>query len=466
MLSPPRPRGFRARAKAFLRWFTYKESIAVCLIAAIMLAIHLVNVANPGSWDMTKDPPTRNTVGDETYYVTEADRFIHGQSVERPEHPPLGKWLIASGMLIFGDNALGWRFFPVLFGTASIFLFYFICLRLARLDPEAYSNGANGPPLRRGAGWFQFTIFVPVLATFLFATDNMSFIQGHVAMLDVFSITFMLLGFLLYLRGNYLSCGAVMGLAMLSKAMAALAILALVLHWAVTRRREIIEEAKYTWNALRGGKGVPAARSEILSIAKLLMAAPAVWFMLLPLLEFAATHQWANPVGRTLNMLGTHVSLSGPSYWSPTGIATRPWEWLVVPGGMFYSFTPRYLSSIGWTVWALIIPSMGFLIYENIRRRARGLNVPGFALWWFMGVYGLLIVMELAVDRLMYHFYFYPAVPAVSLAIAWCAWRIWRAAQKRPRARKAFLAVLAFYLLATVATFILMGPYGTNLVKL
>ncbi|MBI2853712.1 MAG: glycosyltransferase family 39 protein [Chloroflexi bacterium] len=465
LLPPPRRRSFAEGLKSLLHWFTYKESIAVCIVSAVILAIQLVNIANPQSYDTSKDPPTRNTIGDETYYVAEAYKFLHAEGIERPEHPPLGKWLIAAGMFLFGDNAVGWRIFPILFGTVSIFIFYFICLRLVRQEPDGSGTGELSPPMRRGASWFCATTFVPVLATFLFATENLSFVQAHTAMLDVFSITFMLLGFLLYLRGNYLPAGAMMGLSMLSKAMALLAVLAIVLHWALTRRGEILAEIKYTWNALRGRGGTPAARSEILSIIKLLLPVPVVWLALLVLLEYPATHQWASPIGRTLNMIGTHVSLSGPSYWSPTGIATKPWVWLVWPGGMYYSYAPRYLSSIGWTVWALIIPSTAYLVFEVVRRRARGGGVAAFALSWFVGVYGLLIVMEFAVDRLMYHFYFYPAAAAVCLAISWCAWRIWLVARKRPKTRTIFLSVLALYLLATVATFIIMGPYGTNLVS-
>ncbi len=42
------------------------------------------------------------------------------------DHPPLGKLLIAVGMLIFGYNSLGWRFVPLLFGLQSVFLAYWL----------------------------------------------------------------------------------------------------------------------------------------------------------------------------------------------------------------------------------------------------------------------------------------------------------------------------------------------------
>ncbi|HLE81850.1 MAG TPA: hypothetical protein VJA25_11210, partial [Dehalococcoidia bacterium] len=66
----------------------------------------------------------------------------------------------------------------------------------------------------------------------------------------------------------------------------------------------------------------------------------------------------------------------------------------------------------------------------------------------------------------MYHFYFYPAIPAVSLAIAWGIWKLWGLARRGKKRRVVFLIGLSVYILATVATFVIMSPYGTNLITL
>ena len=60
--------------------------------------------------------------------------------------------------------------------------------------------------------------------------------MAHFAMLDVFYVTFMLLGFLFYLRGKYWWCGVAMGLSVLCKIIAFMAVLVIVFHWALTRR--------------------------------------------------------------------------------------------------------------------------------------------------------------------------------------------------------------------------------------
>ncbi len=89
-----------------------------------------------------------------------------------------------------------------------------------------------------------------LIGTFLFATENLSFVMGHIGMLDVFYVTFMLLGFLLYLRGNYTSCGIAMGLSLLCKVTAILGIAVIILHWLITNRREVMAELHNIWDAV------------------------------------------------------------------------------------------------------------------------------------------------------------------------------------------------------------------------
>ena len=214
---------FTERRRKFLHWFTTREGISVCLIQAAVLAVHLIYIGRPITPEIL----------DEGYYVPEAINFLHGQSMNFPQHPPLGKWLITSGMFVFGDNPVGWRAASILFGVISIFLFYFICKKLT-------------------AKWPRGGTFVLLLATFLLATENLTFLMGHIATLDVFYVTFMLLGFLLYLRGNYGWCGVAMGLSLLCKLTAILPLFAIVLHWVVTHRSELVEEARNTWRPCKG----------------------------------------------------------------------------------------------------------------------------------------------------------------------------------------------------------------------
>jgi predicted membrane-bound dolichyl-phosphate-mannose-protein mannosyltransferase len=432
-----------------------------------MLAMHLAYISNPPTMNTSVDPPTRNYLGDEVFYVSEANLFLNGNGMERPEHPPVGKWLVAAGIFLFGDNTVGWRATPILFGTISIFIFYFICRRLVRGDSSSENIKIFFQPKNRRSKWLRTATFVPLLATFLFASENMSFVMGHIAMLDVFCITFMLLGFFFYLRGNYLICGIFMGLSMLCKAMALLAILAVAIHLLTTRRAEILAEARYLWEKIRAKPNNPINQSDILKTLLIPILALVTWVVLLPLLQFPATHQWISPIKSSFDMLTTHLSLNEAGYGSTSGIASKPWMWLIWPDGIYYWISPRYLMAIGWTVWVLIMPSIAYLIYQVSRYRNQGHQLVWFVLSWFAGVYGLLVVLRLVTGRLMYHFYFYPAIPAVCLAIAWSAWKIWGIAHKRgKKSRIIYYGSLGAYLAGTIITFIFMSPLGTNLIVL
>jgi len=93
------------------------ERLTPSLLALIGLILRLTNLSTP-----------RGLVFDELYYVDGARDFLaHGVEVTGagPEfiaHPPLGKWLIAIGLKIFGNHEFGWRFATTLTGAYLIYL--------------------------------------------------------------------------------------------------------------------------------------------------------------------------------------------------------------------------------------------------------------------------------------------------------------------------------------------------------
>lgn len=442
------------------RWFARPEDIAILVLTILILTFHLIYISNPSSM-----------MGDEVYYISEANRILHGLPLLLLEHPPLGKWFIAAGILLFGNNAMGWRIFPIVFGTASIFIFYLLCQTLVRRSLPLHPTDENSGSSWSLARWSQPGVFVPVLATFLFATDTLSFSQAQMAMLDVFALTLMLLGFLFYLRRKYLFAGTALGLAMLCKETALFGVLAIFLHWVITRRLEIFAEFKYIWQGLKL-KVLPAGKSnEILPMARLLAAVPATWFLLLPLLEYVRTPLWGKPFARIFYIYWhSLILLPNSGFKFKPGIFTSfpPWEWLFHPDLQNFNFVhaPNYLTTIGWAIWALIIPAITYLLYQAIRKRFLNPDAVIFSLFWFLTVYGSLVAAELSVGRDMYTFYFYPAIPALCLAIAWGCWKLRQAAHKKEGTRLAFIIVFTFFLVGTLASFIIMSPLGTGLIKL
>lgn len=103
---------------------------------------------------------------DEVHYVKAARVLLTMERPQNPEHPMVGKEILAAGMWLFGDSPRGWRIMPALFGTFGLFAF-------SRLVWHASHRQV-----------------ATVLATLLLAIDFAWFIQSRIAMLDIFMATF------------------------------------------------------------------------------------------------------------------------------------------------------------------------------------------------------------------------------------------------------------------------------------
>lgn len=155
---------------------------AVVLILAALLRI--VGLAHPNAmaFDETyyaKDGYSLLHFGHERQWPRDANAsFLSGDPVrpsamaEYAVHPPLGKWMIALGMMLFGDdNPFGWRFAAALFGTLSIGLLMWVA-------------------------WMMFrSITLASIAGFLMAIDGLHIVQSRLALLDIFLMFWLVLAF-------------------------------------------------------------------------------------------------------------------------------------------------------------------------------------------------------------------------------------------------------------------------------
>ena len=69
-----------------------------------------------GLWGRLRDlgfPPKR--VFDEIYFPVFASKYLEGERFF-DLHPPLGKFIIAASIALFGDDPIGWRLMPAVFG--------------------------------------------------------------------------------------------------------------------------------------------------------------------------------------------------------------------------------------------------------------------------------------------------------------------------------------------------------------
>ena len=87
-------------------------------------------------------------------------------------HPPVGKWMIAAGMWLFGpDNPFGWRFGAALTGTLSIFLLALIAQKLFR------------------------SLTLGAVAGVLLAVDGHHLVMSRTSLLDIFLMFWILAAF-------------------------------------------------------------------------------------------------------------------------------------------------------------------------------------------------------------------------------------------------------------------------------
>jgi dolichyl-phosphate-mannose-protein mannosyltransferase len=376
------------------RW----EYFWLCLLVVATLVMHFAIIANPPE-----------LILDEAHYVPEARNIIEEHEILRQEHPPLGKLFFVAGIELFGDNPWGWRFFSVIFGTATIVLFYFLCRRL-----EMSRNAAS-------------------IAAFLLALENMTFVQASVAMLDVYCLTFMVASFLLYASRQYAASGIAVGLSALAKLNGALAALVLFIHWLFRR------PGRSWWFALT------------------VVLAPMTFVGLMPLFDLAIVRSFSalvDPISRIKTMLSLSGSLTFAVADHPA--MSRPWDWLIFYRPMGYWYNPHYLAGISPSIWALVIPTFAYMIYRAVKGSQAGL----FGVAWFAGTYLVWIPLSLITDRVSYIYYFYPTIGAVCLGLGLGLSQLFDFYRRRQpgKLKKTVLALFVFYLVFHLACFVILSP--------
>lgn len=128
------------------RWWHVGLVVGVTVAAAIP-RVARISAQNGFSWD-------------ESYYVPAARGYLHGDFTQNFEHPPLGKWAIATGIKLFGDRPLGWRMAALVAGVVTIPLVWLLARRLFN-----------------SVWWATF-------ASVLAAADGLLIVQSRTALLD------------------------------------------------------------------------------------------------------------------------------------------------------------------------------------------------------------------------------------------------------------------------------------------
>jgi dolichyl-phosphate-mannose--protein O-mannosyl transferase len=219
------------------------------LIALAFLALLAIRLTIPGK-----------PFFDEVHYVPAARAMLALSHPVNVEHPLLGKELIALGMRLFGDNPLGWRTLPALFGTLGLF---------AAMRALWFASASRFASLAGGV---------------LIASDFMWFVMSRIAMLDIFMASFVLIALWAIAgavrenetgRRRLAIAGIALGLAMAAKWNAVPLAVLPGLAFAAVRFHAL------GWRALTGSRAAP--------VAGIALWEAALWLGLVPLLTYALT---------------------------------------------------------------------------------------------------------------------------------------------------------------------------------
>ena len=404
-------------------------AIAPILIALASFILRLFNIAS-----------IKTPIFDEVYYVDGARDFlkygveVSGSESEFVVHPPIGKWMIAIGMKLFGDNPLGWRFMTALVGSLMILLIALIAHRLF------------------------YSPLLTALAAGLMAIDGLALVHSRTALLDNFLAFFLMAATYLFIARRYWWCGLFLGLALATKWSALYFVLifgfiALYRVFAHHTGRDLIRPA--------------LTRIGAFGVLPLAVYITSWWGW------FASDRGWdrfhsSNPISSLIyyhqEMLNFHTGLSEKHPYQ-----ANPWSWLVMgrPTSFFYE-TPKSCGAescsqevlalgtplLWWAATIAVAVVIGFWIRSLIQRTfdpAVTIIVAGMAAgylpWFFFQ------------QRTVFSFYAIAFEPFMILALVFCA-RLYLTSQRKrsDRAYRISQIVLLTLFLAIAANFIYFLP--------
>lgn len=348
-------------------------------------------------------------VFDEVYYVDGARDFLQtgvevdGASPEFIVHPPVGKWAIAIGIKLFGDNSFGWRFSAALVGVLSVALVYVIAQQLFHSQ------------------------FLSISAAALMSLDGLHLVMSRTALLDIFLSFFLLLSFYLLITNRLWLMSIFMGLALGTK-WSALYVLAALGIYLLISRREFIKTALQC--------GVIPLFVYLVSWSGWFLSDKG-WsrnYSTNPLISWIHYHR---------EMLNFHTGLTTEHSYEASA-----WNWLVLgrPTSFFYA-TPKSCgsSSCSQEVLALGTPVLWWLglialfitLGYFIHRRER--NAGLILMFWLSSYLPWLAFPE----RTMFFFYAIAFQPFMVLGIIYVAEKAFEKVESRAERRRYFLGFIA-----------------------
>ncbi|WP_347401167.1 dolichyl-phosphate-mannose--protein mannosyltransferase [Microbacterium esteraromaticum] len=474
--------GLRAEP-ARARMLAWLAPTLVTLLAAVL---RLVNLAHP-----------HEIMFDETYYVKDAwslwtlgyegtwgeganEQLPQGDaSALQPEgsyvvHPPLGKWIIALGMALWGPgSSFGWRVTTAVLGALTVLVVYLIALRLTRSHTVATIAGG------------------------LLAIDGVAIVMSRIALLDGILTFFITLGVLfvlidrqrtiprterpattqrmigrvLWARPWLIAAGIALGAASAVKwsGLYAMAVLGLytVFTDALARRRAGI----VLWPTDAVFRQGPA--SFVLLVGPALVVYLASWTGWLVTAGGYGRTTDAHPLMALwdyhASMLGFHVALA-----SPHPYASPAWQWplLLRPTAIWVADDPApcgtdhciaVISSVpNPLIWYGGVAACLYLLYRFVRGLIERSPVGPRLTYPLVGLLATYVPWLLVPNRTIFQFYTVVMVPFLVLALAVALRELAGRADDPLHRRQAGQRTVAVFLVVTVLVSAFFYPVWTG----
>lgn len=393
------------------------------------------------------------TYFDEIYHPRTAYEYLNGIWPYENTHPPLGKLIISLGMMIFGVNPFGWRFFGTLCGVLMVPIAFVLSKQILKDSKWAF------------------------VAAFLFTFDFMHLAQTRLATIDSFTALFVMIMYYFmhrYTKLNFYNAGVkktllplglsglFFGIGVATKWQGVYAGIGLCVMFLKTLIKRF-SEFKAAQNGRLVGDSNKIIRQFTPNLIKTLAAA-AVFFIVVPFCIYFLSYLpiilsdtadisyfWKNQI----TMLSYHSQLTethpyGSPWWSwPLDI--RP-LYAYNPNWDFVSDTQAQgISSFGNPlVWWLTVPSVGYLIYLAINGKKNS------EICTVLIGFGALYLPWVLISRQAFIYHFFPCVIFVTLAIAY---GLREALSRYPKTK----IPIRIYLVSVLVLYIIFYPVLTGM---
>jgi dolichyl-phosphate-mannose--protein O-mannosyl transferase len=447
-----------ATAEAWRRDWSRLDSLCLAIVTLIAGTLRLIRLDIP-----------KKIFFDEVYYAKDACWYVNvSESVcgidgeSTPVHPPLGKWLLAVGIRIFGHDSFGWRISAAVAGTITVVLLYLLARKLLKSTLGA------------------------TIAAGLLGLDFLHFVESRIAMLDIFVPLFGIAAvlFAVYDRDRHrgpdpvarngpldrpwrIAAGAAAGAAVASKwsgGFFILLVVVLTVMWEYGARRS-------------DGEGRIIRRILVQELPTILL-----WLVVLPIAVYCLTY-----VGRLTEVTGSCPPADGSFFvkiWerqrcmtdfhrnldSSHGYQSPAWSWLLIkrPVSYFYerdgSGNPGEIFASGNPfVWWASILALLFAAWRWVRNGFLSLRTPGGLATWlrpeglilagFVVTYAPWLLLS-SERQAVFIFYLLPTVPFMCMALAYIATEIGNSWEAK--------AAVALFAAGTIGLFAFYYPLLAN----